>query len=92
MGKSSPIFGSREEFDETQLHACCPDLPGEVLTTWRGNFSECNQIKSNYIIHSEGKRKGEDNLWLTFKLLASPGGRQRLSTKKGREKIILGEA
>ena len=65
LEKSSPILGSGGEFDETQLHACCRNLPGEVLTTWRGNFSECNQIKSNYIIHSEGKGEGEDNLWLT---------------------------
>ena len=85
-----PILGSGEEFDETQLHACCRDLPGEVLTTWSRNFSECNQIKSNNIIHSEGKGEGES--MINLKLLASPGGRQRLSTKKGREKIILGEA
>ena len=42
LGESWPFLGSGEEFDETQLHACCRDLPGEVLTTGRGNFSECN--------------------------------------------------
>ena len=25
------------------IHACCHDLPGEVLTTGRGNFSENNK-------------------------------------------------
>ena len=80
-------MGSGEEFAETQLRVCCRDLTGEVLNTGRENFSEGKLI---YFIQTEGKGKGEDDLCL--KPLATPRGRQRLSTKKGREKIIIGEA
>ena len=51
LGKSLSILGSGEEFDETQLCACCGDLPGEVLNTRWGI----------YIINTEGM--GEDYLW-----------------------------
>ena len=83
MGKSSSILGSVEESDETQLHTCCCDLPREVLTIRRGNFSSGKLI---YIIHTEGE--GRSKSLVSLKLLSTPRGRQRISTKKGGEKKI----
>ena len=54
-------LGYGEEFAETQLRTCCRDLPGEMLNTGRGNYSEGKLI---YFIRTEGKGKGEDNLCL----------------------------
>ena len=49
MGKSSSILGSGEEFDETQLRACCRDLGWGSVDYLKRSFSECkvdhNQIK-----------------------------------------------
>ena len=77
-----PILGSGEEFAETQLRACCRDLPGEMLNTGRGNYSEGKLI---YFIQTEGKGKGEDNLCLAYSFLLTLGeGRDYPQRREGR--------